>query len=572
MRAAIALLLSTGLSFAVLADEAKVDAKAHLQGIERAIDNWDIEAAKKEIAELEKVAPSNVEPLQYFKGRVAFEEGRYDEAVDLLAAAGVQDKIGSYIRLAKDTQKLTHEHQKAVSEHFIFFYPKGKDEILAPYALETLEAIREALATDLRYAPPGKIRVEVVNNAAELAKVSTLTYEQIRTTGTIAICKFSKLMITSPKAVVRGYDWLDTLAHEFVHLVVTQKSHNTVPIWLHEGLAKFFESRWRGKPGLSLSPSTLALLGERMKKGKLVSFERMHPSIALLPSAEDAATAFAEVFLAVDLVYREQGAAGLRAIIEGLAAGRDDKKAVEDATHKNFSAFEKDWLAYLRKQPFPRELIPRTGEKVVLKEEGARKKQEVKNKGKEINFADFGEVEETDARKMAHLGELMRERGRIAAAAQEYRKAHSVVGDKYESVSNKYALALLELRQVDEAEHVLQASLRIHPSAATTNVHLGRIYLWRQDYPKAKAAFLEALAEDPFDPEIHLSLLRVYRALGTRPLAERARSAAMTLTALPADQVDRIAATLGKSEGELAEQAALSKDQPDAGDLGSHRR
>ena len=43
-----------------------------------------------------------------------------------------------------------------------------------------------------------------------------------------------------------GYDWLDTVSHEYVHLVVSRKSRNTVPIWMHEGLAKYLESRWRG--------------------------------------------------------------------------------------------------------------------------------------------------------------------------------------------------------------------------------------------------------------------------------------------------------------------------------------
>ena len=73
------------------------------------------------------------------------------------------------------------DHERAESDHFIFLYPKGKDEVLAPYALETLEAQRAALEKDLGHAPPGKVRVEVVNDAAELARVSTLTQKQIRT-------------------------------------------------------------------------------------------------------------------------------------------------------------------------------------------------------------------------------------------------------------------------------------------------------------------------------------------------------------------------------------------------------
>ncbi len=325
-------------------DDVKSELKGRLEHVGEALEAWDVGQAKRELDALRQVVPGEIEPLRYYDGRVAFEEGRYEDAVKLLTEAGLDDKPGSYLRLAKDTLAVVGKHQKIESEHFIFYYPKGKDEILAPYALEALEAMRKGLEQELGFLPPGKIRVEVVNDAKELAKVSTLTVEQIRKTGTIAICKFSKLMVTSPKAVVRGYDWLDTLAHEYTHLVVTEKSRNTVPIWLHEGMAKFLETRWRGKPGQAMSPSMLALLGDRVKKDKLIPFAKMHPSIALLPTAEDAATAFAEVFFAIDLIYRDQGPAGLRAIIDNLREGKDDKHAVEAATGKSFPAFEKAWL------------------------------------------------------------------------------------------------------------------------------------------------------------------------------------------------------------------------------------
>ncbi len=555
-------LLATALLWAspVQAQDAtsslKGEAKARLTQVEQALDDWDVGAARRELAELEKLVPAEIEPLKYYQGRVAFEEGQYADAVELLKAAGIEDKPGSYLRLAKDTQAITKDYLTAESEHFIFYYPKGKEEVLVPYALETLEAIYRTMVEDLGWKPPGKVRVEVVNNARELARVSTLTYEQISTTGTIAICKFNKLMVTSPKAVAQGYDWQDTLAHEYIHLVVSQMSRNTVPIWLHEGMAKFLESRWRGKPGQALTPSTLALLGKRVKADTLIPFEKMHPSIAMLPTAEDAATAFAEVFYAIDYVHQTKGTAGLRAIIDGLRSGQTDRKAVEGAMGMPFALFEKSWLAHIKKQQFPKELLPR--ESVVLKE-NAKQKDDPK-KGREISFGDFLEVTEVSARKSAHLGELLRERNRVKAAAEEYAKAHQVVGDKYESVSNKYALALLELRRLDEAESVLRGSLRVHPGSAQTNVHLGRILLYRKDYPRAKVAYLEALAADPFDPEIHLALTRIHGALGETTLVKRTRGATALLTGLKPDEVDRAAQGFLGDEGALSDMNVSGSD------------
>jgi tetratricopeptide (TPR) repeat protein len=330
---------------------------------------------------------------------------------------------------------------------------------------------------------------------------------------------------------------------------VSQASRNTVPIWLHEGLAKFLESRWRGAAGQSMSPSTLALLGSRVKKNQLIPFEKMHPSIALLPTAEDAATAFAEVFFAIDFIHREHGAAGLRAIIAALAAGKTDKEAVEAVTQKSFAAFEKAWLTYVKRQPFPQGLIPRSSdEKKVLREDVPQREGEAP-KGKEISFAEFSEVAEAEARRFAHLGELLRERNRPAAAAEEYGKAHQRVGSRYESVSNKYALALLELGRLEEAKKVLEGSLEVHPRSASTQVHLGRIYLRRKEWAKAGDAYQGALATNPFDPEIHLALVRVHEALGAQPLLARAQKAAMVLTGLKPEEVLRVARALG-GEGE----------------------
>lgn len=532
----------------------KDEVKNRLGRVEQSLEDWDVPGARRELAEVEELVPSDLEPLKFYQGRVAFEEGRYSDAATLLESSNIEDKPGSYLRLAKDTHHIVKNHLRAESEHFIFLYPKGKEEVLVPYALETLEAIHRAMAEDLGWTPPGgKIRVEVVNNARELSRVSTLTEKQIKTTGTIAICKFNKLMVTSPKAVAQGYDWQDTLAHEYIHLVISQMSRNTVPIWLHEGMAKFLESRWRGKAGMAMTPSTLALLGKRVKADTLVPFEKMHPSIAMLPTAEDAATAFAEVFYAIDYVHQTKGSAGLRAIIHELKAGQKDRKAVEAAMGVPFPLFEKSWLAHIKKQPFPPELLPRE-DRVVLKEDAKGKgKDEGEKKGREISFGDFDNVEEIPARKFAHLGELLRERNRVKAAAEEYAKAHKLVGDKYESVSNKYALALLELRRLDEAESVLRGSLRVYPGSPSTNVHLGRILLYRKDYPKAKTAYLEALASDPFDPEIHVALTRIHNALGETALATRTRMATVQLTNLKPEEVDHVAEAFLKDDKELSE-------------------
>jgi tetratricopeptide (TPR) repeat protein len=522
----------------------KGEAKARIQNLEQLLTDWDIDGAKAELTALEKLVPPDAEPLAYYQGRIAFEEGRYDEAVALLEKAGVGDKPGSWLRLAKDTQAIVGGYERRESAHFVFLYPKGRDAVLVPWALDTLEAMRAALEQDIGYAPPGKVRVEVVSTAGELSKVSTLSKEAIKTTGTIAICKFNKLMVTSPKAVVQGYDWLDTLAHEYTHLVVSRKSRNTVPIWMHEGLAKYLESRWRGPAGGAMTPPTLALLGSRVRKNTLVPFEKMHPSMALLPTAEDAATAFAEVFFAIQLIDTEGGPHALERLLTAMANGVSDKVAVEQVMKRKWADFEKAWMALLKKQPYPKELIPASAhEKKQLAEH-----LEPKKKGREVSFGDFAEVKETDARRNAHLGELFRERNRMAAAAEAYQRAHALVGNRYESVSNKYALTLLELKRYDDAARVLEGCLAMHPGSASTNVHLGRIHLRAKAWDKAKAAYLDALAVNPFDPEVHVALWAAADALKDQVLKQRATQGLAALLELKEAQVAELARRFARSD------------------------
>lgn len=526
------------------------EARARLHSLEALLDEEDYAGAHLAYEELRAQRPDASESLDFLGGRIAFGEGRYAEAVELLEAAGGEDRPGSYLRLARDTQAVMKDHVKVESEHFVFFYPPGKDAVLAPWALEALEAQRTALLEDLGYAPPGKVRIELVNDASELARASTLSKKEIDATGTIAICKFNKLIVTSPKAVLKGYDWLDTLAHEYTHLVVTQKGHNSVPIWLQEALAKYLESRWRGPAGTALPPSSRALLAERVKRNTLIPFAKMHPSMAKLPSWQDAATAFAEVFFAAEYLDREHGRKALRGIVEAMGTGDSDQQAVEAVTGKSFSAFERSWMGYLKAQPVPR-ASPPGPEKLVLRDPKAQANAP-EAKGREIGFSDFQDVQEPAARRYAHLGELFRARARYGAAAEEFGHAHGLVGSKYESVSNKYALALFAIRRVDEAEKVLLAALEEHPGSAVTQVHLGRIYLSRGDWRRAKDAYRAAIAQDPFDPEIHLALMRAAEGLKDGPLTERARSAAAVLTGLPAERLEALARRFPGPDADLS--------------------
>jgi hypothetical protein len=210
--------------------------------------------------------------------------------------------------------------------------------VLIPYASAALDKAWTALASDFAdssdpqaAAPTAPVRVEIYEEIADLARVSTLTLHEIETSGTIALCKWNRLMIVSPKALLRGYPWLDTLTHEYTHYIVSRAGRGQVPLWVHEGLAKFEEKRWRGPSGGGLSPAMEQLLSTALQKKRLISFEQMSPSMAKLPSQEDTALAFAEVYTFIEYLHGRAGFGGIRSLIRSLADGLGEARAMQTA-------------------------------------------------------------------------------------------------------------------------------------------------------------------------------------------------------------------------------------------------
>src|SRR5258708_28399291 len=370
------------------------------------LEAWDIEGAAKVLTKLSSRFPDGPE-ANWLRGRVLFEEGSYEEADQAFAKA---ESLGRFsFELDRKLARAAAEEVRGAavyeSAHFVLRTKADKDALLAPYALDALERAWAALTRDLGYEPPGKVRVEVYESPQALARVSPLTVAQIKASGTIALCKYNRLMIASPRALLRGYAWLDTLSHEFVHYLVTRKGRNAVPIWLQEGLAKFLETRWRGAPGLAVDEMSTGLLTRATRDKKLIPFAAMHPSIAKLPTQEMAALAFAEVESAIKLLHQRGGQQALTELVAAMASGFSDENAVAQAYGKPFPQFEQEWRADLlkpRREPAthaPGSARPLASHKLVFKEDA-------KKKG--AAGADATEERPTDpeAKRSVRLGEI----------------------------------------------------------------------------------------------------------------------------------------------------------------------
>jgi hypothetical protein len=106
----------------------------------------------------------------------------------------------------------------------------------------------------------------------------------------------------------------------YTHYLIFLKSENTVPVWLHEGIAKFEESRWREEKRNVLSPFYETILAQALEKDGLVPIEKMHPSLALLDSAREAQLAFAQAGTSVGFLVDRWGNEGLVGLLEAMKA------------------------------------------------------------------------------------------------------------------------------------------------------------------------------------------------------------------------------------------------------------
>jgi tetratricopeptide (TPR) repeat protein len=468
------------------------------------------------LAELEKRAGDTAE-VRWLRAELAFQTGDYAGALkllDKLSDDAVDGLVGSTRKLATSTLAVTEGFSEITSPkgRFVIRYAPGPDATIAVLAGEVLDAAWEAIGSDLGLFPTDAIRVELLGAPADLAKLSPLTEAEIETTGTIALSKYNKLMVVSPRATIFGYPWMDTLAHEYTHLLVSRIAHDAVPVWLQEGIARFEQTRWRRPPEVVLSANEQSLLATALKKGRLISFDEMHPSMAKLPSQEAAALAYAEVYTLVGWMHERIGFKGIQAALLAQRDGKSARRAVAEALGLSWSAIEKQWQKHLRTERMDKTAPPA-------------------HQGKPIRFAKGGVSSENvgleqvsaRARKHARLAGMLRARGMLDAAAIEYEKALAAGGpDPF--VAGKLARTLVELGRFDRAIELATPLAEADEGDAVAAVTLGMARSARHEWRQAADAYEQALRISPFDPKTRCGLAEAYGHLND-PRAAREKSA-----------------------------------------------
>ena len=249
----------------------------------------------------------------------------------------------------------------------------------------------------------------------------------------------------------------------------------------------------------------------------------MSPSIAKLPSQEDSALAFAEVYTAIEYLLERRGWEGIRELVARIRDGARDADAVAAVAGQPFDAFQRGWKAWLKGLKL--RVHPGLEPRALRFANAPRKGMKDRDAG---DADDAQEVGEEKARRFVRLGGMLRVRGRLAAAAAEYEKAQALAGPGHFVIAAKLARTWLGLGDAERAIAAATPAWDLYPDVPAVGAVLGEAWWRKKDGPRA-APYLEAsLRVNPFDPLPHCALAEIYG--GGDPRAGREQAACRRLS------------------------------------------
>jgi tetratricopeptide (TPR) repeat protein len=488
-------LCGTGTSFASLPVADEVNRGYQL------VQDWDISSAEKVSERLLKKYPESGD-AHFLKARIEFMKGNYENSWKILRQVGNSFKEVEEFKSHVDaTRRAAKNFISRETEHFILRFEEGPDEVLIHDAEKALEASYQVLGKILDYYPEEKVIVEFYPDRQPFSKISPLTLKDILTSGTVALCKYNRIMMISPGSLVRGFNWLDTLSHEYVHYLLTKKSRNHLPLWMHEGIAKYLETQWRGEKKY-LSPVMETVLSNALKNDYRVPLEAMMPSLAKLKNAEDVQLAYAEVSSMMEYLVSIKGNMVFPRILKDLASNAEFENTFTKHVGQDLVTFQTNWENWAKKL----ELKNIPGIEVLTTEFKNRKGLEPENKG-------YKQLKSRKARNFTFLGDILKSRDHYKAAIIEYKKALDESTTHSPVLFNKLAGSYLLTQKYQEAETLLKESLEFFPHFPTTLTNLGELYFSNEEYQTARVYFEKAVHINPFNPFVHMRLIHVYEKL-----------------------------------------------------------
>ncbi|MFH1379611.1 MAG: tetratricopeptide repeat protein [bacterium] len=494
-----------------------MDGKNEVVGL---LESGRMHEVEQRIKNEEDINPQNKGYINELKSHLAFYRGAYAESVNYMHQASIaspqDESLAHSLLFYTVIQQNANDFIQQETEHFVLRF-KGKDIILESYMAEALELSFSVLTALFKTIPEEKIVVEVYPNKEEFSIASTLTEETLKRSGAIGICKFHRLMILSPRALLMGYRWMDALSHELIHLLINQVSRFNTPLWLHEGIARYYELTWRcdqENPLDYLTSGTRAQLMDAVHNDTLIPFKRMSPSMVYLKNQDEVSLAFSEVSNMIEYISTQYHKDAPIQLLEGLQIN-EQKNNFKKILGISEKALEKKWKKYLQSLPYE-------GNKGAIEETYIF----------EESIDEIQSFVGADVQGKVRLGDKFRKSGRYNVALIQYKEALEKEPEN-PIILTKYARCLSQLNKGEEENEALEKAIKSNPNYVTSYVLLAG-YLYKAGLAEeALKYYREANAINPFNPIIHKNMGKIYLKIKDNKAAQKELSAAGVL--LPND-------------------------------------
>lgn len=464
----------------------------------------------------------------YFQALLDFYLGRYQQAhqqLDTIKRAWTESKVGQVkkavsgalgldsfmndvsslaIRSANIVKSTGPFRQKS-SRYFEVFFHHSKDEILADELVKQMDPIFIRLAKLFGYPfsrLERKIRIELYSNMEGFSASTGVPLHSLNASGTVAICKYHRLMLSSPKLYSLGYHFVRTVTHELVHFFLIQATDNKMPLWLHEGMAKYFENYWEENPQLGVSVSMGSILAKALKDDALIPLKKMSPSFAFLKDGENI-TAFAQVFTIVKWLIDQYGLTAFQNFVKSIGQVKNATIALEQVYQLDVDGLLVKWKRWITGQSYEiiaelPELIPR----VAINEEQLPDQQAKKTP------SGTGAVIST-AGKLKLLGNLLFDIDRRRAAQIEFEKAYRLAPQNL-SILKKLTFITVKNQAFAQAEQYIAGGLDRYREDYFFLYWKGVMLNQQNKLKEAQNVLHQAFMHNPFDRSTIAELISVY--------------------------------------------------------------
>ncbi len=297
--------------------------QARLDALSNAITEMDVMRAQQLALEHQEI-PLSVEQSQRLaieRARLGLYVGDCDSAEAILATLPPEeDQVKGLASVAHNCAGAVAASRvvQDVERGIWLRLQDNDDEPLVPFIVDVADHARRAVEADLGVDLPRPLRIDVVRDLFSLSSVSGLPLEAAETTGTVAVARWGRITLLSPRASRHGYPWEDTMAHEIVHLALSRATRDFAPLWLQEGVAKRQEQRWRAARPFDDADGHDRVARHALDTGTSVGVDNLGPSIAMLPSADAASIAFSEVTSFINFWIEQNGRAAFRLLLADL--------------------------------------------------------------------------------------------------------------------------------------------------------------------------------------------------------------------------------------------------------------